>query len=492
MQKFIKKIPDSPRWLNFTLIGVFLVRIPSLFTPYHYGDELIYLILGNAIRRGLVLYRDIHDNKTPLIYFLAAFAGNVFWFRAILCFWMLATIFAFWKLSQILFPKKESVQRLTTIVFAFLTSFPTLEGQTPNSELFLIGPLIVAFIFALKKENRIKNMFLAGLFVSFATLLKVPAVFDTAAILFLPLFFANFTKKTIKQFILESLSLIAGIALPIGLSFVWYYLRGAGKEYFTAAFLQNIGYVASTRIGSIENTVPILTKLTPIATRGGIAAFGFILLFVFRKKLGKPYILATLWLLTSLFAATLSERPYPHYLVQAIPAFSILLGMLLSLKVKEQALTVIPLTLCFLVPVYYKFWYYDPLPYFGNFIKLLEGTPKDEYLNLFGGQVARNYKISKEILKTVKQTDSVFVWGDAPPIYALTSTLPPIKYVANYHIYDYSSTIEVVGLLSKNMPRLIVLLPEEKVPPELYSFVKTNYHPLNSVEGAAFWYNNAK
>jgi len=101
--KWLQKI-HVPPWLVLVLAITFLIRIPSFFEPYSYGDEMIYLNLGEAIKRGMVLYRDIHDNKPPLLYFTAALAGNVFWFRAILAAWMAATTVLFWKLSRTLFP----------------------------------------------------------------------------------------------------------------------------------------------------------------------------------------------------------------------------------------------------------------------------------------------------------------------------------------------------------------------------------------------------
>jgi len=46
-----------------------------------YADEDIYLTLGQGLKKGLVFYRDIHDNKPPLLYVMAAVAGNVKVFR---------------------------------------------------------------------------------------------------------------------------------------------------------------------------------------------------------------------------------------------------------------------------------------------------------------------------------------------------------------------------------------------------------------------------
>ena len=48
--------------LIIVLVGIFLLRIPSFWEPYWYGDEGIYLAIGQALQRGAVLYRDIWDN----------------------------------------------------------------------------------------------------------------------------------------------------------------------------------------------------------------------------------------------------------------------------------------------------------------------------------------------------------------------------------------------------------------------------------------------
>jgi len=92
-----------PRWIIILLAVVLILRIPTFFEPFSYGDETIYLTLGEGIKQGKVLYKDIHDNKPPLLYILAAIAGNVFWFKTILAFWSLITIVLFWKLAKALF-----------------------------------------------------------------------------------------------------------------------------------------------------------------------------------------------------------------------------------------------------------------------------------------------------------------------------------------------------------------------------------------------------
>src|SRR6266702_1389868 len=60
-------------WSLITLCFVFaFLRLPSLIEPYWYGDEGIYEVVGKAMNQGHLLYRDIWDNKPPLLYVMYA------------------------------------------------------------------------------------------------------------------------------------------------------------------------------------------------------------------------------------------------------------------------------------------------------------------------------------------------------------------------------------------------------------------------------------
>ena len=67
----IESLFASHKALVLIIIGLFLIRIPSLLEPLWYGDEAIYVTIGQEINRGGLLYVDIFDHKTPGIYYWA-------------------------------------------------------------------------------------------------------------------------------------------------------------------------------------------------------------------------------------------------------------------------------------------------------------------------------------------------------------------------------------------------------------------------------------
>jgi 4-amino-4-deoxy-L-arabinose transferase-like glycosyltransferase len=486
INKFLDKI-HLPLWLTILLALVLLFRIPNFIEPYSYGDEMIYLSLGEAVRQGIPLYGGIHDNKPPLLYITAAIAGNLFWFKVILAAWSLITVVLFWKLSKVLFPKSIKFQKVSTIIFAILTTIPLLEGHIANAENFMIGPIIAAFLILLSKKLNFKNLFTAGVLFSIATLFKVPAAFDIPAIIFLWIVMADLKTKKLKVVAKNTLYLSIGFIVPIAATFVWYFARGAFSEYLIAAFLQNFGYLSSWRPDDIVE--PFLTRNGPLLIRAGVVAVGLAILYWKRKKLSKQFIFVTAWLLLNLFAASLSERPYPHYLLQAVPAVSLLLGILFTQKTMGQSLSIIPLTIVLLVPVYLNYWHYSTTAYYVRFAKFATNNmTKEEYLDSFGGHIIRNYEISTFLVQSTTRSDKVFVWGgDSSMVYALSRRLPPIRYVASYHVKDFSSPEETIVALKKSPPKQIVVLPDASPFPELIMFLRENYILVSTIKGAEIW-----
>jgi len=470
-----------PAWVVGILALVLILRIPSFFEPYYYGDETIYLTLGQGMRQGLTLYKDIHDNKPPLLYLTAAAAGNLFWFKTILCFWSLITITFFYKLSAKLFEKNKKAQIISTSIFAILTTIPLFEGNIVNAEPFMIGFSIIALYTLLSNGLSSKKIFFAGFLFGIGTLFKVPAAFDLPIIAIY--WFITNDFKSWPKVIKNTAILGLGFASPILFTLAWYYMKGALPEYIKAAFLQNVGYLSSFRPNDIQK--PFYIRNGPLLIRAAVVFVGTVILFLLRKKLSKKFILFCVWTFLGLFAVTLSERPYPHYFIQVLAPVSFLLGMFFAEKGIEQSFVVIPLALSFFVPVYYKFYYYQTASYYARFINFATGrTSKAEYFQSFAKTVNRNYKIADFLVTVTLPTDHVFMWDpDSATVYALSRRLPPIKYVADYHIADYSSLSEVAKQLAANPPKFIILTSRYPFP-NISSLLKKKYILINQIENA--------
>lgn len=476
-------------WFVFLFILVFLLRLPSLFEPFTYGDEGIYLTLGQAARKGLVFYRDIHDNKPPMLYLIAAFAGNFSVYRLIHFFWSFITIFVFYQLSKMLFlkNKKLSLQKFSfsqsrnklaviasTTAFAVLTSLHSFEGNIANAENFMLLPTLFAFYLLLKKKTDKKIWLLIGFLLGIATLFKVPAAFDFVALLILLFFFSE--KKSFLLFIQNSLIAVFGFLFPILLSFAYYASQNAFNQYLIAAFSQNMPYLSSWAGSQSQSgglPLPLLIR--------GLAVFLLVLfLFVFRKKVSSAAKVILVWFGFSWFAALLSSRPYPHYLIQILPALTLSFGLFLVKQKKYRQEKLIPAILTVILIasfLIFKFWYYTNLPYYANFYQyLLRVKNKQTYFADFDPRANDIYQVSEHLIARTLPDEKIFIWGSDPFIYALTQRLPIGRYAASYHIIDFNGYQETMNLLQEQKPRYLIVDPDEKRPfPSFFNLLEWEY-----------------
>lgn len=458
-------------WLVPLVLLILFLRIPLVFEPFTYGDEGIYLTLGQAARKGLVFYQQIHDNKPPLLYLIAALTGTYSAYRAFFFTWSLAAIWLFYQLTKQLFPKNKLAVIGTTLIFVVGYSLRRFEGTIANAENFLIATSLAGFLLFLKAK-KFWHYLLVGFFFSLSTLFKVPAAFDFAALLALVVLRNH--QKTPKSLITNYLLLITGFTLPIILSFVYYASQGALADYLKAAFAQNLPYLSSwlgepTQAGGLP---------VGLLVRAGLIGLVFMILFFYRKRISSSLALILLWFSFALFAALLSSRPYPHYLLQVIPALSLSCGLFFEKKLKPITPLLLALILILVFNLFH-FWHYPSWDYLQNFYQFVLGAKnKNQYYQYFGEQTPFLYQAAKFIALRTSEDERAFVWGTQPSIYALANRLPTGRYTTAYHIIDFGGKEETITALNQNQPRFIVIDREETHPfPAFFQLVENNYFP---------------
>ncbi len=489
-----KRLSPKLAALVLILLSVAILRLPSLFEPYWYGDEGIYLTLGMAVRRGLVLYRDIHDNKPPLIYWTAALAGTQFWFKFILMAWHLLTIVVFYRLAKFLLEKKSWAPIIAVWFFSIMVIL--LEGNIANGEIFMIlpvigGMLLIAQETRSKKQEAAGKYFLIGVLFSIGFLFKVPAAFDfVAAAIFYVFFLSANLKEAISRIFNKNIWLLAaGFLGPILLSLIYYATRGGFEPYLRSALLQNVGYLSSWKTG--DNPTPGPFVISGLMVRAIILLIGIAGLWgaSLKFKLSSKISLLSLWFLFALFGALLSGRPYPHYLIQpAVPA-ALLLAALLTDKTKIAKIAIGSQIIVGLAAyLYVGFWSYSVLPYYQNFISWTVGNKaQTEYFAFFGEQVNRAYKIAEYVRRTTSSDDRIFVWGDDPYIYPLSRRLPAGRYTVAYHVIDFNAYDETATAITIQRPKIIVWLDYDRRFPQLSAIISNDYVEAGDIDGATIF-----
>lgn len=522
LKRFDKWV-DSHLILLFFLLLILILRLPNFFEPYWYGDEGIYLTVGNAMKHGERLYAEIIDHKTPLIYYLAMIKDQL-QFRFLLLGWMLVTTAAFYTLAKKLFRHTKSLIA-SLAIFVILTTLPWLEGHIPNGELFVMGFVLVAWWLLMqtqlfsqslnisaalptkKQHHSTRYLIGAGIFLCLGILTKVPAIMDAAAVFSLGWFWISREwlsqpkhQLAIKKLlpILKQWGLILlGLFIPIALSAFYYISRGSGRAYLDFGLLYNFRYAGEW---SLPFTNQILTLLFTLPGKLVIIASLVLIMTAARKKISPLFQLLATWVLLALLGATLSNRPYPHYFMQIIPPLSLLIGLIVDrwrFKFKpanylEFGAATGVIGLAIVVMLLLKVEFYSAVDYYQNFLKYITKQQTiAQYHDHFNPYMSDNYKAAMMIDEA--KTDRIFIWGTNPMLYALSRTIPTGRFTVSFHIKDFNAYQETLEGVKKYQPLFIVVMNDETDQfPEFFNYLNENYIPNQNFEHFTLWKRQTK
>lgn len=487
----VLKILERSRnfWYLLGLTFVFfLFRLPSLFEPNWYGDEGVYQVLGDAIRSGRLLYRDIWDNKPPLLYTLYAILGSdQFAVRLASLIFGVISIFLFYKICKKIFEKPKPSLVITTF-FTVLLALPVLEGNIANAENFMLVPTLLSALMILKIKNgdtkKIQNknllvIFISGLALGISFLFKIVALFDFAAFL---VFMALFSDRKVLEHIMNGkytfevkkiLSFILGFSILPLLTAGFFILKGAFSEFITATFFSNIGYVGYGN----KFIVPQGLLIIKLALLGSLIAF----LYSKRNSVNLNIIFVLIWFSFSLFNAFFSQRPYTHYLLVLLSSISLLIGLCFY-ENKWRAANLL-LLIIFSLLIFKNFTFYGKvIYYYQNYISFVTNRETVmQYQRFFDRETPVDYELAAFIKTNTKQNESIFTWGNNAQLYKLTNNLPPGRYTVAYHITGSKNGVEeTTKALANKKPKIIVIMPGIN----FFPFSLSNYYQRVIIENA--------
>lgn len=499
-------------FLFWTLI--LLLRAPNLAEPYWYGDEAIYLTIGVALKNGAILYKDIVDHKTPLIYYLAMVPSQ-FWFRILLIVWSLFSTSFFFVIAKRWLNRWAAL--LATLVFVLFSTLPWLEGHIPNGELFVTGFLLAGMWLASsggwwQHFNHIQDkawnwntrqllaMFGAGAFLSLALLTKVPAVLDIGAVGSVGLFAILSAKNKAKWWprlrwlAVGWTALVAGILLPFVLSIVYYALRGAAADYLQFGLLYNFHYSGNW---TLPFTQPWLLALFTLPGKAAVLVLIFVISLVIAWRQPKQALGAWLgfWFAAALFGSLLSNRPYPHYLLQLVPPAALALGYMFERITawSTRLLLIVVFALSAAATVLLGFRFYEVQSYYTSAVHLLTGkTSPTEYRHSFNWIVSQNEELVPAIQELVPANEPIFVWGTNPMLYAQSKRAPAARFTVAFHIHDLKNYDEVFEQITSASPKVIVVMKAEQDWPELSNHLLLHYMPIMQTNDMTLYHLRAE
>lgn len=418
------------------LVPVFilvLLRIPSLFESFWYGDEAIYAAVAQGMANGKMLYAQVWDHKPPFIFLFfypATFLGWQIGFPLLRLVNILLGVSSVVLMSEILREKVGDLVRFVALaVFSFLLGSTILEGNVVNAEVIFMVFNLAALCLLLYK----KHFFFIGFLGYLSLIAKVPGFVEFA---FIALLFAIiYLKEEGFGYVFRVAAKIAvGFVAPVTLTGLYFSARGTMPDFIYANFLFN-------RIYSLHqgNFVSFMDRSVPATYLAAVSLFTVFLFSTFlylKKKWSGFTCLAVVLLAAEAFASLLSGKNYSHYFLQVLPAVALLVALLLSFKIKKIKMDQIAfgaVTVLLFVPMIVVFRNGGELPIYAR--------PEEYYPwfladrdRFWWGKADAVKDFSSYIDAHYLEYSPVYIYTDKPWILAVSQREFANKYVTWFHL----------------------------------------------------------
>ncbi len=476
--ELIDKFIHRKYWLIVGLMVIWgmLLRLPSHFEPLWYDDEAITLTVGQSLGKGNVLYRDIIDHKTPFLYWMATLLPRLEWFKMGGSLVMMGIIIGYGiVVKQVIGHwRRGAIWAMAGLgLFTTAINLPSLEGNLVNGEvlmsLFSLAGWAVFWVYYIGRKSRI-GLLISGVLFGCALMSKVPSAVElvVAGLVIWGMPDKSWLGK-LKRSLVDGMFLVMGVGLIVGLVSAWFAHQGALAEFIQWAVLYNFGYMEAWS-AEVEQRA----MLSGTTARGLVAVVVSLGVAVARMNLRIKF--AIWWFVWSLFGALLSERPYPHYLIQVLAPTSLLVAMAFVVKVKHSVVIVLMISLLWIVQLEYKFSRYALLPYYQNFRDWYANKLDNaEFYNNFDRRAWDQYQAANYIKATGSKDGEVWVYSDQPRIYVLSGMSPVTRTITAYHIVDFGLEEETLDKLIIEKPQLVVWGPVNLKVEKIEAWIEGNY-----------------
>ena len=461
-----------------------LLYLPVMVSPLE-RDEGVYATIAQRLLRGDVPYRDLFDNKPPIVYGWYAFSFLVFGEgvaapRIVAALLLSFTTLAIFGEARMLFPRR--VAYLGAGAFAVATGLPFV-ALNANTEAYMLLPLVaslVAFTIGTRR-GRLSWFVLAGALGALAVMTKQVAVWNLVALAVIALFWRWGKVETAWRRITPLLSLLAGAAAATALIATPFFFAGAFSDFVYANISYNWVYVRFVTIGEglphLGLGVTLLSALAaPLVVGTALGIFT-----VLRRTRRNAAYLLVVWAAASAVGVASGGRFFPHYFLQLVPAMVLLTAVVVDDRFhghdphpRWKVATTFSAILIFVSLGANALLYLAPLRTEHRL------APTVIYQEEWD---AASQSLGAYISARTGPEDTIFNLGRQSQIYFYADRRPAVRYFYDY-AYDYDETALPVTLEALRQTKPVYIIdslqpplfePTEKKPDELAALLSQDY-----------------
>lgn len=374
-----------------------------------------------------------------------------------------------------------------------------LEALRFNGE-GLFVPLVLAginFLFLMDKKlgkTKILYFILGSIFISLACFSKSHAVLESffMGLVWIIYMFKNQIKT--KLIVLRSLILSFIVLIPYILSAIYFGSIEGGLEMFYYSIIGFGGDYIGTNIPIIFGIEFSLISNLQLRFIILLASLGLNLFFYLKKQIGFELFFVLSWFFITIFTVLLSERNFPHYLIQLYAPLSLIISLstLFLIKGKEKLINRIQPILLLIVVfnlVIINFTSNSILPSYENIQSDWSHIFKngfDNYKEYKSSVQNQNSIITVENIKELSDNDDyIYIVDNSPELYALADRRVGYRHVTDFQ-YDEEFDEIYSKILAKNVS-LIVVYTSSPVYQEFNKIIRDDYK-LEKIDEIDFEY----
>ena len=309
-----------------------LLYLPSLNAPFE-RDESVYATIARGLLEGDVPYRDLFDNKPPLVFGWYALSFVVFGEndvapRLVAALLLSLTTLALFAEARLLFSRR--VAYIAAGAFALSTGLPFVALHA-NTEAYMLLPLVASLLaFTLgMKSGRLGWFLAAGALAALSVMTKQVAVWNLAALALIAVAWRWRSSEPAAGRAAPFVFLAAGSAGVMALVATPFFAAGALGDMAYANVSYNGLYIAALTFGDralnlAQGGAFVFAIAAPLL---GAASLGLVKVLL-KSKRDVDYLLIA-WAVASIAGVAMAGRFYPHYFLHALPAAALLAALLI-------------------------------------------------------------------------------------------------------------------------------------------------------------------